>query len=449
MNLPVPPYNLDAEKSVLGGLQFEPEALDQLAEILKPADFYLDSHRIIFSAMQWSAENQKPFDTISLAETLKGNNELERIGGLAYLTLLAQELPSTVSILYHAKIVREKSIRRSLINAGRKIEQRGFDETEVIEDALDSSEAEIFYISERGVKQAFVSIGEMMTPLQKKIENLIAHKSDITGVPTGFTDLDKITAGLQPSDLIVVAGRPSMGKTSLGLNIARNAASRGIGSAVFSLEMSREQLGLRLLCADARVRSSSVRAGFVKEFEVSSISRAAKNLYDAPIYIDDSPAISVLELRAKARRIVREKKNIGLIVVDYLQLMRGNSRASNREQEVADISRSLKALAKEMNVPVMALSQLNRKVEDRADRRPQMSDLRESGAIEMDADVIMFIYRDEVYNKDESKKGLAEVIVAKQRNGPTDTVNLTFIGEYTRFENYVDRSEEYVMEDVG
>jgi replicative DNA helicase len=336
--------------------------------------------------------------------------------------------------------VREKAILRSLISTATDIATRGYEEQGNVEEFLDTAEKVIFDISEKKIKASFVAVGDMITDTLKTIDKLYQRKEMVTGVPTGYEDLDKLTAGLQPADLIIVAGRPGMGKTAFALNIATHAAYSGVGAAIFSLEMAKEQLVLRMLCSEARVNSSKVRSGYLGERDFPQLARAAGRLHEAPIYVDDTPAISVLELRAKARRLLRDRsKKVGLIVVDYLQLMRGMGGANNREQEISEISRSLKALAKELSVPVIALSQLNRRVEDRGDRRPQMSDLRESGAIEQDADVIMFIYRDEVYSKDESKKGLAEVIVAKQRNGPTDTITLTFLGEYTRFENYTER----------
>ncbi len=437
----VPPQNLEAESSVLGGILIENDAVNQVLELLRPDDFYRESHRKIFRAIIDITDRGEPVDLITLSEFLKGKNELEPVGGTAYLASLADFVPTSANIAYYARIVREKSILRSLISTATEIATRGYEEQGNVEEFLDVAEKVIFEISEQKIKASFVAVGEMITDTLKLVEKLYQRKEMVTGVPTGYEDLDKITAGLQPADLIIVAGRPGMGKTAFALNIATNAAYGGVGAAVFSLEMAKEQLVLRMLCSEARVNSSKVRSGYLGERDFPQLAKAAGRLHEAPIYIDDTPAISVLELRAKARRLLRDRsKKVGLIVVDYLQLMRGMGNANNREQEISEISRSLKALAKELNVPVIALSQLNRRVEDRSERRPQMSDLRESGAIEQDADVIMFIYRDEVYNKNnDDVKGKAEVIIAKQRNGPTDTINLTFLGEYTRFENYTER----------
>ncbi|MGE5304397.1 MAG: replicative DNA helicase [Alphaproteobacteria bacterium] len=438
----VPPQNLEAESSVLGGILLENDAINQVLELLRSEDFYRESHRKVFRAMIELSDRAEPVDLITLSEFLKSRNELEAVGGTAYLASLADFVPTAANISYYARIVREKSILRSLISTATDIATRGYEEQGNVDEFLDAAEKVIFDISEKKIKASFVAVGDMIKDTLKTVEKLYERKEMVTGVPTGYEDLDRLTAGLQPADLIIVAGRPGMGKTAFALNIATNAAFTGVGAAVFSLEMAREQLVLRMLCSEARVNSSKVRSGYLGERDFPQLAKAAGRLHEAPIYIDDTPAISVLELRAKARRLVRDRtKKIGLIVVDYLQLMRGMGAASNREQEISEISRSLKALAKELNVPVIALSQLNRRVEDRSDRRPMMSDLRESGAIEQDADVIMFIYRDEVYNKDEDKRGTAEVIVAKQRNGPIDTVKLTFLNEYTRFENYTERDE--------
>jgi len=439
----VPPQNLEAESSVLGGILLDNEAINLVLELLRPEDFYRESHRKVFRAMVELSERSEPVDLITLSDFLKNRGDLDAVGGTAYLASLADFVPTAANIAYYARIVREKSILRSLINTATDIATRGYEEQGNVEEFLDSAEKVIFDISEKKIKAAFVAVGDMIKDTLKTVEKLYERKEMVTGVSTGYNDLDKLTAGLQPADLIIVAGRPGMGKTAFALNIGAHAAFAGVGVAVFSLEMAKEQLVLRMLCSEARVNSSKVRSGYLGERDFPQLAKAAGRLHEAPIYIDDTPAISVLELRAKARRLVRDRsKKIGLIVVDYLQLMRGMGMANNREQEISEISRSLKALAKELGVPVMALSQLNRRVEDRNDRRPQMSDLRESGAIEQDADLIMFIYRDEVYNKnDDSKKGLAEIIIAKQRNGPIDTVNLTFLNEFTRFENYTERDQ--------
>ena len=434
----VPPQNLEAEASVLGGILLENEAMDRVLEIVTPDLFYRESHRKVFRAMMDLSERSEPVDLITLSEVLKARGELEAVGGTAYLASLANLVPTSANIAHYARIIHEKGILRHLINVATGIATRGFEDQGNVEEFLDEAEKSIFDISEKRIKSSFVFLGDMMNDSIKMVEKLYERKEMVTGVPTGFNDLDNLTAGLQPSDLIVVAGRPSMGKTAFSLNVAANAALQaGIGVAVFSLEMAKEQLGLRMLCSEARVDHSKVRSGHLAEREFPALVSAAGRLAEAPVYIDDTPAISILELRAKSRRLLRDRdKKIGLIVVDYLQLMRGLSAVQNREQEISEISRSLKALAKELNVPVIAVSQLNRRVEDRGDKRPMMSDLRESGAIEQDADVIAFIYRDEVYNKDSADQGTAEIIVAKQRNGPTGMVRLTFINKITRFESY-------------
>jgi replicative DNA helicase len=438
----VPPQNLEAESSVLGGILLENDAINIVVELLRPEDFYRESHRKVFRAMIELTDRSEPVDLITLSDYLNGRGELDAVGGSAYLASLADFVPTAANISYYARIVREKSILRSLIRTATEIATRGYEEQGNVEEFLDTAEKVIFDISEKKIKASFVAVGDMIKDTLKTVEKLYERKEMVTGVPTGYEDLDKLTAGLQPSDLIIVAGRPSMGKTAFSLNIAANAAFAGVGVAVFSLEMAKEQLVLRMLCSEARVNNSKVRSGYLAERDFPKLANAAGRLHEAAIYIDDTPAISVLELRAKARRLVRDRsKKVGLIVIDYLQLMRGMGGASNREQEISEISRSLKALAKELAVPVIAISQLNRRVEDRGDRRPMMSDLRESGAIEQDADVIMFIYRDEVYNQNSEEKGKAEIIVAKQRNGPIDKVELTFLNEFMRFENYTPRDD--------
>jgi len=443
----IPPQNLEAESSVLGGILLENEAINLVLELLRPDDFYRESHRKIFRAMIELSDRNEPIDLITLSEFIKSRSDIEAVGGTAYLASLADFVPTAANISYYARIVREKSILRSLISTATDIATRGYEDQGNVEEFLDHAEKVIFDISEKKVKASFVAVGDMIKDTLKTVEKLYERKEMVTGVPTGYGDLDRLTAGLQAADLIVVAGRPSMGKTAFSLNIATNAAFTGTGVAVFSLEMAKEQLVLRMLCSEARVDNSKIRSGYLGERDFPKLANAAGRLHEAPIYIDDTPAISILELRAKARRLVRDRtKKVGLIVVDYLQLMRGMGTANNREQEISEISRSLKALAKELHVPVIAISQLNRRVEDRGDKRPMMSDLRESGAIEQDADVIMFIYRDEVYNPKSDNKGIAEVIVAKQRNGPIDTVELTFLNEFTRFENYTAREEEYYAE---
>ena len=442
----VPPQNLEAESSVLGGILLENDAINVVLELLRTGDFYRESHRKIFRAMIELADRSEPVDIITLSECLKNRGELEAVGGSAYLASLNDFVPTAANISYYARIVREKSILRHLINAATEVATKGYDGTGNVEELLDSAERAIFDITEQRIKGSFVKVGDMMKDSIKMVEKLFERKTMITGVPTGFKDLDTKTAGLQPADLIIVAARPGMGKTAFSLNIASHAAFSGYGVAVFSLEMAKEQLALRLLCSEARVDNSKVRTGYLSDRDFPKLATAAGRLHDALIFIDDTPAISVLELRAKARRIARDReKKLGLIIVDYLQLMRGTGAAQNREQEISEISRSLKALAKELNVPVLAVSQLNRRVEDRNDKTPQLSDLRESSAIEQDADVIAFIYREAAYNP-KSDDNTATITIAKQRNGPTGDLSLTFLREFTRFEDYSGRDEEFFGE---
>lgn len=444
----VPPQNLEAESSVLGGILLENEAINRVLEVLTTDDFYRESHRKIFRAMIELYDRSEPVDLITLSDILKAKGDLEAVGGSAYLASLANAIPTSANIHHYARIVREKAIRRYLISAATMIATRGFEDQENVDEFLDEAEKVIFDISEKRVRTSFVMVGEMIRDSIKMVERLYERKELVTGVPSGYKDLDRLTAGFQPSDLIVVAGRPSMGKTALCLNIATHAAFGGTGVALFSLEMAKEQLVLRMLCSEARIDHSRVRSGYLADREFPALVMAAGKLAEIPIYIDDTPAISVLELRAKARRLVRDReKKIGLIIVDYLQLMRGARTASNREQEISDISRSMKALAKELSVPVIAISQLNRRVEDRGDKRPMMADLRESGAIEQDADLIAFVFREVVYNENVDDPNVAEIIVSKQRNGPTGTVRLTFFKEFTRFENYTG-VEEFPYEEA-
>ena len=434
----VPPQNVDAEESVLGAILLDNSAIDRVTGVLQPDDFYRESHRKIYRAMQALADRSEPADLVTLGEVLRSRSELADVGGAAYLAELAERVPTAANVAYYAKMVRDKAVLRNLIATATSIAERGYGGQEVKE-LLDRAEQEIFALSDREVRPAFVRLDGLLNSTFDTIERLFEQKQAVTGVTTGFVDLDRLTAGLQPSDLIIVAGRPSMGKTALCMNIAENAALKAdAGVAIFSLEMSKEQLAMRMLCSQAHFDLKRVRTGHLNDAEFGELAKAAANLSEAKIFIDDTPALSVLELRAKARRLKREKDaKLGLVIVDYLQLMRGHDGADNREQEISSISRSLKALAKELDVPVIALSQLNRQVETRADKRPVMADLRESGAIEQDADVIAFLYRPIVYDKSAEGRD-AEVIIAKQRNGPIDNVRLTFMSEYTRFENRAD-----------
>ncbi len=440
----LPPQNVEAEQSILGGILLDNHAINSVVEILDMTDFYSEAHRKIFSAIIELSERSEPSDLITLSNLLRDRKQIDDVGGVAYLASLVDNVPSAAHIAYYSKIVKEKSILRRLIGASTEILTKSYDSSSNVNDVLDDAENAIFQISENKIKPSFFPLRDLIKDSFKSIEQLYEKKALITGVPTGYDDLDQLTSGLQKSDLIIIAGRPSMGKTAFAINIAQNASIKtGVPVAIYSLEMSREQLAIRMLASEARVDSQRLRKGFLGETDWPKLTTAAGTLSDAAIFIDDTPAISVLEMKAKARRLKAEQ-GLGLIVLDYLQLMRGRDSSMPREQAISEISRSLKSLAKELNVPVVALSQLNRQVKARTDKRPQMADLRESGAIEQDADVILFIYRDEVYNKSEDspEKGLAEIIIGKQRNGPTGKVKLSFLKDYTRFENLA-TSREY------
>ena len=433
----VPPQNIDAEQSILGSILLDNQALNSALEILEAKDFYSEAHRRIFNATIELYDRNEPTDLITLTNILKNKKQLDAVGGMAYLASLVDNVPSAANVGHYAKIVKEKAILRQLIDTATGILKNSYDTGTDIDQVLDAAEHAIFEISENKIKPAFFPMKTIIKDSFRTIERLYEKKALITGVPTGFEKIDDLTSGLQKSDLIIIAGRPSMGKTALALNIARHAAAElGLPVAVFSLEMAKEQLAMRMLASEAKVDSQRLRRGLLGETDWPKLTTAAGRLSEAPIFIDDTPAIMVLEMKAKARRLKAET-GLELIVLDYLQLMRAGGRRDSREQEISEISRSLKALAKELNVPVIAISQLNRKVEDRTNRRPQMADLRESGAIEQDADLIAFIYRDEVYNKSEDnpEKGMAEIIIGKQRNGPIGTVKLAFLEKFTSFEN--------------
>jgi len=448
----LPPQSLEGEMSVLGGILLENNALNKALEVLRSEDFYREAHRKIFNALISLDEKGEPADLVTLTAALKADGELEAVGGSAYLATLADYVPTAANITYYAKLVKEKAVARRLISVATDIATRGFDGGDV-EEILDWAEKSIFDIAGMRMRPSYFATKDILKETFKTIERLYNRKEMVTGVPTGFNDLDHMTAGLQEGDLLIVAGRPSMGKTAFCLNVVEHAAVHNenrVPTLVFSLEMSKEQLVQRMLCSLSKVDASRLRTGHLGESDWPKLTTGAGLLSDAPVYIDDTPGISVLELRSKARRLKAEK-NLGLIIIDYLQLMTGNN-SENRQQEISDISRSLKALAKELKVPVIALSQLNRSLENRTDKRPIMADLRESGAIEQDADVIMFVYRDAVYcdackKRDNScDKGHdkdAEIIIGKQRNGPIGTVHLTFRGEYTRFENQSKRPDGY------
>lgn len=433
----LPPQNIEAEQCVLGSILLQPGAMGSAVEIVSPDDFYREPHRLIFTAMLALFDKSEPLDLITINSHLQDSRKLDTVGGPAYLASLTDLVPVATNIGHYARLVRDKAILRRLIQTSTEIAGRCYEEQDDIDALLDEVEQTVFEISRDKSGQSYWPMKTVVSNTFKYIEKLYERKEHITGVPTDFHDFDRLTAGLQPSDLIIVAARPSMGKTALAMNMVQHVAlMHKTAVGVFSLEMSKEQLGLRMLCSVSRVDAQRLRTGFLKEQDWPKLTRAYNMLLDTPIFIDDTPSISVLEMRAKARRLKTEH-NIGLVVVDYLQLMRGRSNVQSREQEISEISRSLKAMAKELHIPVMALSQLNRSLEARPNKRPQLSDLRESGAIEQDADVICFIYRDEVYNKaeDNPKKGLAELIIGKQRNGPTGTIELAFLDRFTTFEN--------------
>ncbi len=438
----IPPHDLDAERAVLGSMLINKDAVGKAVELLKPDDFYRGVHQEIFAVMVDLFARNEPVDVLTVATELTRKNKLEEIGGNYYLTQLGNSVPSAANVEYHARIVLEKSLFRKLIAISTSIISEAYDASERATDLIDKAEQRIFSLSERGLRKSFEHIHPILKKTFDTIEGFHQRKGQVTGVPTGFTQLDELTSGFQPSDLIIVAGRPSMGKTAFCLNIARNAAvDYNVGVGIFSLEMASYQLAMRLLCSEARVDAHKVRTGALEESKWQRLSRAAGRLYSAPIFIDDTPGISILELRAKARRLVAEHK-IGMIIIDYLQLIRG-PRAESRQQEISMISQSLKALAKELDIPVVALSQLSRAVEARTDRRPMLSDLRESGAIEQDADVVMFVYREDAYGQTENE-GVAEIIIGKQRNGPTGTVYLSFQKKYVRFDNLDEYHGEFI-----
>jgi replicative DNA helicase len=443
-NLRVPPHSIEAEQSVLGGLLLDNAAFDKIADIVSAPDFYRDEHQRIFRHISKLLERNKPADAVTVAESLDLAGEGKETGGLAYLGELAVNTPSASNIRRYAEIVRERAILRQLVTAGDEIAGSAFNPLgREAKQLLDEAEAKVFAIAESGFRyqSGFQHIHPLLKEVVDHVQELYDrdNPSDITGVPTGYHDLDARTSGLQPGDLLIVAGRPSMGKTSLALNIGEHVAiEAGLPVAIFSMEMSGTQLAMRMLSSVGRLDAHRVRTGRLNDDEWSHLSFALGKMHEAPLYIDETPALNPIDLRARARRLHRQCGKLGLIIIDYLQLMSSAhpGGGENRATEISEISRSLKSLAKELNVPVMALSQLNRSLEQRPNKRPVMSDLRESGAIEQDADVIMFIYRDEVYNPDTPDKGTAEIIIGKQRNGPIGMTRLTFLGEYTRFENH-------------
>lgn len=437
----LPPQNLEAEQSVLGSMLLDKDAIYTAVEFLQEEDFYRTAHQRIFKAMIALSDRAEPVDLVTLAEELKKHQLLEKIGGTAFLVSLANAVPTAANVAYYAQIVREKAILRDLISSCTDIITSSYDSPASVDEFLDLAEQRIFEVGSRGKFQDFFPLKEVLVQAFERIERLYDHQKGVTGLSSGFSDLDEISSGLQESDLIIVAARPGMGKTTLALNIAHHIAVREKKpAALFSLEMSREQLAQRLLCSQAHIDSQSLRRGYLSQEDWQKLTRAVGPLSDAPLYIDDSASLSVMEIRSRARRLKAEK-GLEVVFVDYLQLMRGHGRMENRQQELSDISRSLKALAKELCLPVIALSQLSRAVEKRPDRRPILSDLMESGGIEANADMVLFIYREAYYTRDTEKGNMAEIIVAKQRNGPTGTVELYFLDRYNKFVNIAREKE--------
>jgi len=442
----VPPHNLDAERSVLGGVLLDNQSINELLELLKPEDFYRDAHRKIFEAMCALSGKSEPIDRVTLKDALRALGALEAVGGESFIDLLDTVVPSAANLLYYGRIVHDKAMSRRMIEAASAICAQGYEQQGEVGEFLDEAERRVFAVTEDKVRTAFTPLREIVKTAFKTIEALYERQEEITGIPTGFADLDRLTSGFQKGDLVIVAARPSMGKTSLVLNVAAHVGVRATfegkrcGVGIFSLEMAKEQLVMRMLASEARVDSHRMRTGRLIESDWGKLAKAAGELAEANIHIDDSPAVSPLELRAKSRRLAarfsESEHPLRLLIVDYLQLMKGNERIESREQQISEISRSLKALAKELAVPIIALSQLNRALEKRPDKRPQLSDLRESGSLEQDSDTVCFIYREEVYDKEKDDvKGVAELIVGKQRNGPIGTASVAFLNEFTRFEN--------------
>jgi len=437
----IPPQNLEAENAVLGSMLLDKEAIGRAIEFLDESYFYKEANAKIYSTVVGLYDKNKAIDIVTIVDELRNQGILEEIGGPSYITSIASSIPTSANIDHYAKIVREKAVLRNLISTATQIVSESFDSTSKVDDLLDRAEKMIFEIAQKKVETKVAPIKDIIKSSIETIDNLYQRKEHITGIATGFHGFDIKTAGFQKSDLIIVAGRPSMGKSALVSCMTEHVGIVGkVPIAFFSLEMSKEQLVQRMLCSHARVDSHKVRTGFLSQSDWPKLVNAASKLSESPIYIDDTPGISALELRAKARRL-KAQYNIGMIVVDYLQLMQGSSGADSRQQEISEISRSLKALARELSVPLIAVSQLSRAVEQRADHRPQLSDLRESGAIEQDADLVVLLVREEYYNPSDENKGKADVIIAKQRNGPVGTIKLAFISEHTRFEDLAEEEE--------
>ena len=439
----IPPHDIDAEQAVLGSMLTDKDAVNAAIETLKEDAFYREDNKAIYQAIMNLYSKSEPIDIITLKDELESMDKFEQVGGFEYLASLPEKVPTTANVQKYIKIVEEKSILRKLIRTANEIIELGYSPTEDVEDIMDGAEKRIFDIMQSKNQKGYTPIKDVLVESFTKLEELYNRKQHITGVPTGFAELDYKTAGLHGSELILVAARPAMGKTAFALNIAANAALRGNAPvAIFSLEMSKDQLVNRILCSEAMVDSNKVRTGKLEDDDWVKLAGAIGPLSETEIYIDDTPGISVMEIRTKCRKLKMEK-DIGLVVIDYLQLVQGsNKRGGSREQEISEISRSLKILAKEINVPVIALSQLSRAVEQRPDHRPMLSDLRESGAIEQDADIVMFLYRDDYYNKESEEKDIAEVIIAKQRGGSTGTVKLLWMGNYTKFVNLERRFDD-------
>lgn len=431
----IPPQALEAEQAVLGALLINPDCISRVVDVIQPEYFYRKSHQVIYAAVVDLFDKNEPIDIVTVSQYLKDQGKLDGVGGRQYLTDLAMSVATTANVEFYAKSVGEKALLRNLIKAGTEIVATCYDEVEA-DIAVDKAERLIFNIAQRRNMQALIPIREIVNESFARIEKRYEQRDALSGLSTGFYDLDEMTSGWQKSDLVIVAARPSMGKTAFTLNLAQHASvEKGTPVALFSLEMSKEQLVQRLLCSEARIDANKLRTGFLQTNDWTALSIAMGKLGEAPLYIDDSPAVSVLDIRAKCRRLKAEMKDLGLIIIDYIQLMQGRKQSDNRVQEVSEISRGLKTLARELNVPVIALSQLSRAVEARQNKRPMLSDLRESGSIEQDADIVMFIYRDDYYNPESDRRGEAEIIIAKQRNGPVGTVELLYQASITRFLN--------------
>ena len=437
---PVPPHNLEAEESVLGSVMLSPDAANIAFEKLRAEDFYKPAHQVIFEAAVGLFDGNQPIDAITVADSLRRTGELDQVGGIGYLTTLLDGVPTTSNVAYYAEIVAETASRRRLLRAGSLLGVYAMQTERRIDDVLDAAEAEVFRVAERQVGDGLAPVGPMLQATLERIEELGQRGEEVTGLSTGFRDLDRRLAGLQPANLVVIAARPSMGKTALAMNIAENVAERGGTVALFTLEMSREEVVQRLLSSMAGVDSHRLRTGQLTPDLWNRVVRETSRLYQMPFYVDDSSDLTVTSIRAKCRRLAR-KRGLSLVVVDYLQLMQGAGSSENRQQEIADISRSLKNLARELRIPVIAVSQLNRALEQRENKRPRLGDLRESGAIEQDADIVMFIYRDEYYNPGSDQPGLAEVNIAKHRSGAVGNVMMNFAAEFTRFRNFTAEEE--------